>query len=67
MTQVLLLLHVDILTDSHGAVILDASLADATEVVLLRLCVRLESWQCPIPTATCYNAGNHGGAVAHFV
>ncbi|WP_339394288.1 hypothetical protein [Nostoc sp. UHCC 0870] len=30
--------------------ILDASLTDATEVVLLRLCVRLESWQCPIPT-----------------
>jgi hypothetical protein len=36
-------------------VILDASLTDATEVVLLRLCVRLESWQCPIPTASRYN------------
>ncbi len=30
--------------------ILDASLTDATGVVLSRLCARLESWQCPIPT-----------------
>lgn len=30
--------------------ILDASLTDATEVVLPCLYVRLESWQCPIPT-----------------
>ncbi len=29
---------------------LDASLTDACKQVLLCLCIRLESWQCPIPT-----------------
>jgi hypothetical protein len=38
------------------AVILDASLGDATVVVLLSLCVRLESWRYPIPTFSIFLA-----------
>src|SRR4028118_178250 len=38
------------------AVILDASLGDATVVVLLCLCVRLESWRYPIPTFSIFLA-----------
>ena len=33
-----------------ATVILDASLTDAAEIVLLCLGIRLESWPCPIPT-----------------
>src|SRR4028119_93030 len=38
------------------AVILDASLGDATMVVLLSLFVRLESWRYPIPTFSIFLA-----------
>jgi len=38
------------------AVSIDASLGDATVVVLLSLCVRLESWRYPIPTFSIFLA-----------
>jgi|GEM_PF-4544949 len=46
----------EILTPAKAAVILDASLGSATEVVLQSLSVHLESWQFPIPTFSIFLA-----------